>query len=101
MPSSPYSPAMPVPADKPLGFEESLDQLEKIIERIESGQIGLEAAMAEYERGVSLVRRCRDVLAKAEQRVDELNKELARTEAESDTGSNPGMRMPGPPAGPA
>lgn len=86
---------MALPADKPLGFEESLDQLEKIIERIESGQIGLEAAMAEYERGVSLIRRCRDVLAKAEQRVDELNKELARTEA----GANPGGQSGGQSAG--
>lgn len=53
-------------------FEEALEQLEAIIERIEQGKVGLEVALAEYERGVELVRRCREILTSAEQRVEEL-----------------------------
>lgn len=54
-----------------------MEQLELIIERIETGQVGLEAAIAEYEKGVGLLRRCRDILKRAEQRVEELNREAA------------------------
>lgn len=71
------------------GFEESLEQLELIIERIETGQVGLEAAIAEYEKGVGLLRRCRDILKRAEQRVEELNREAAGT-GEGGSGANPG-----------
>ncbi len=62
------------PADIP--FEDALSQLERIVERIESGEVGLEAALAEYERGVSLLKRCREVLKNAEQRVEELSAQV-------------------------
>ena len=68
---------MPTPSPKPdLSFENALTQLEGIIERIERG-VGLEEAIGEYERGVVLIRRCKDILQKAEQRVDELNRQAA------------------------
>ena len=51
-------------------------QIEQIIERIESGQIGLERSIGEYERGVALIRRCREALGKAEQRVEELTSRM-------------------------
>jgi len=60
--------------DASLTFEEALARLEEIIERIESGEVGLEKAIGEYERGVVLIRRCKDILQKAEQRVDELTR---------------------------
>ena len=61
-------------------FEKAVAQIEGIIERIESGQIGLERSITEYERGVSLLKRCREVLARAEQRVEDLT---ARMQADS------------------
>jgi len=61
---------------KEQSFEETLAQLESIIERIEGGNVGLEGSIAEYERGVGLLRRLRDTLKKSEQRVGELNAEL-------------------------
>jgi exodeoxyribonuclease VII small subunit len=57
---------------KSLSFEEAVEQLEDIIDRIESGQIGLEQSLVEYERGVALRDHCRTILARAEQRVTEL-----------------------------
>ncbi len=56
-------------------FEQAIEQLEAIIDRIESGEIGLERSIAEYERGVALIRRCRQVLESAEQRVEELQRQ--------------------------
>lgn len=75
--------AKPVSAPD-LSFEDALEQLEAIIQRIESGQIGLEASIAEYERGVALLKRCRDVLKHAEQRVEELNREVVDGSAGED-----------------
>jgi len=50
-------------------FEEALGRLEVIAERIEKGEIGLEESIAEYEKGMLLVKHCREVLAKAEQKI--------------------------------
>lgn len=61
-----------------LAFEQALAEVESIIQRIEEGRLGLEEQIAEYERGARLLRRCRDVLTKAEQRVQEIDAELAR-----------------------
>jgi exodeoxyribonuclease VII small subunit len=74
--AQPRKPTSESPAHAP-GFEESLAQLESIIERIESGEIGLEQSIAEYERGMTLIGRCREILEKAEQRVEELNRKQA------------------------
>jgi exodeoxyribonuclease VII small subunit len=63
-------------------FDRALGEVEKIIERIESGQIGLEQSITEYERGARLLRQCRDRLVKAEQRVKDLTEQL-RAEAAS------------------
>ena len=66
-----------------LSFEEAMNQLETLIERIESGEVGLEESIAEYERGVKLIQRCKGVLAASEQRVEELSKQL-RDQDEAD-----------------
>lgn len=72
----PYHPRVPSPPKPDLSFEDALTQLEGIIEKIERG-IGLEEAIGEYERGVTLIRRCKEILQKAEQRVDELSRQAA------------------------
>lgn len=79
-----------------LSFEEALAQVESIIERIEGGEVGLEASVAEYEKGVALIRRCRDVLTKAEQRVEQLNKDLLDQGAKSEGGKSDPARSKRP-----
>lgn len=59
--------------DKPVKFEEAVEQLESIIDRIESGEVGLEDCLAQYERGMALIKQCRAILTKAEQRIAELS----------------------------
>jgi len=63
-------------ADAELSFEDALAQVESVIESIEAGEIGLEKSLTEYERGVRLIKRCREVLANAEQRIEMLTKDL-------------------------
>lgn len=62
-----------------LTFEQATEELEAIIERIESGEIGLEEALAERKRGDELIRRCRAILDTAEQELEKI--ELAERSA--------------------
>lgn len=53
----------------PLRFEESLTELEQLIERLEQGDITLEESLKTFERGVQLTRACQKALEEAEQKV--------------------------------
>ncbi|MAX22943.1 MAG: exodeoxyribonuclease VII small subunit [Phycisphaeraceae bacterium] len=53
-------------------FEESIEQLEEIIEQIESGEIGLEDSITQYEKGTKLIEKCRAILDRAQARIAEL-----------------------------
>ncbi len=53
-------------------FEDSLGELEGLVETLESGDISLEDALAKFERGVLLTRQCQGLLKNAELRVDQL-----------------------------
>lgn len=57
------------PAVAKLTFEEAVEELEGIIERMERGETGLEESLKEYARGDMLIRRCQQILSAAEQRV--------------------------------
>lgn len=50
-------------------FEQSLDQLEQLVEKMEHGDMSLEESLGAYERGVALYRRCQQALEQAELRV--------------------------------
>lgn len=65
------------PAD--MSFEQALEAIEQTISRIESGEVGLERSIAEYESGMKLIARCREMLEKAEQRIEELTRPQPRS----------------------
>lgn len=60
---------------KEINFEESLSELEQIVEKLEHGEQGLEESLKDFERGVKLTRSCQQSLQQAEQRVEQLVKE--------------------------
>ncbi|MEM6505790.1 MAG: exodeoxyribonuclease VII small subunit [Planctomycetota bacterium] len=67
---------MPKPTpDRDISFEQAIDKLEDLIEQIESGEVGLEEAIAQYEQGQALIKRCRGILDKAERRIVELTQD--------------------------
>jgi exodeoxyribonuclease VII small subunit len=55
-------------------FEASLDDLEGIVDRLEAGELPLEEALAAFEAGVALTRRCAEQLEAAERRIEVLVK---------------------------
>jgi exodeoxyribonuclease VII small subunit len=58
-----------------LGFEEALARLETIVDRLEQGELELEQALAAFEEGVALTRRCAGQLEDAERRIEVLIRE--------------------------
>lgn len=53
-------------------FEESISELEAIIDQIESGEIGLEDSITQYEKGMKLIEKCQAILNRAQTRIAEL-----------------------------
>ena len=60
-------------AENEIKFEDALEKLEKLTGEIERGEIGLEDSIARYEEGMKLVAKCREILTKAEQRIQKLS----------------------------
>jgi len=50
-------------------FEQSLEELEQLVEKMETGEMSLEQSLSAYERGVGLYRQCQQALEQAELRV--------------------------------
>lgn len=59
-------------AEKKLTFEQSMERLEAIVSRMESGETPLEESLKLFEEGTRLVRQCSALLDKAEQKVTKL-----------------------------
>jgi len=71
---------MPKKPASTLSFEQSLSELEAIVQRLESGQLPLEDALNEFEKGVTLARQGQQQLQQAEQRVQILLAQDEHTE---------------------
>ena len=70
--SSPSSSPSPLPAS----FEVAMTELEALVARMEGGRLPLEESLAAYQRGVVLVKFCRDALGQVAQRVRILEADL-------------------------
>ena len=57
-------------------FEKALEDLEKIVEAMESGELTLDQALKKYEEGVGLVRACQSKLTETEKKIEILTKTL-------------------------
>jgi exodeoxyribonuclease VII small subunit len=58
-------------------FEEAMQQLESIVEKMESGELPLEALMTQFEEGTRLAKICQAKLAQAETKIQQLEKNAA------------------------
>jgi exodeoxyribonuclease VII small subunit len=53
----------------PLDFEQSLSDLQALVERLEAGSLSLEDSLTAFEQGIRLTRDCQAALTQAEQKV--------------------------------
>ena len=58
-----------------LNFEETIKELTDIVGKIEQGRIPLQESLEQYERGMTLIKHCREILRKAEERIEKISKE--------------------------
>lgn len=59
--------------DKPFKFEEALTELNQLVSQMESGELSLEDALKQFERGIQLTRQCQQALGEAEQKISVLS----------------------------
>jgi exodeoxyribonuclease VII small subunit len=56
-------------------FESALEDLEQVVEQLESGELALEDSLAAFENGVALVKYCNQKLNEVEKKVELLVKD--------------------------
>ncbi len=56
-------------------FEEALAELEKVVEKLESGELSLEESLSAFEEGVALVKCCNQKLTEIERKIELLVKD--------------------------
>ena len=59
-----------------LSFEQALDELDALVRRMETGELGLDDAVAAYRRGAELAKHCQGKLALAEQEIRRLDGDM-------------------------
>ena len=67
---------MSIPSE--LSFEQALAELEKIVKKMESGELPLEQALTTHKRGLELARFCQQRLEAAQQQVKVLEGEVLK-----------------------
>ncbi|WP_263081867.1 exodeoxyribonuclease VII small subunit [Endozoicomonas sp. Mp262] len=50
-------------------FEQTLGDLESLVQKMESGDLSLEDSLKAFEKGVQLTRECQQALSRAEQKI--------------------------------
>ena len=58
-----------------LSFEDSIKTLTDIVSNIEQGQIPLQESLGQYEKGMALIKHCREILQKAEKRIEKISEQ--------------------------
>ena len=56
-------------------FEEAIEELEGVVEKLESGELSLEDSLAAFENGVRLIKICNQKLSEVEKKVELLVKD--------------------------
>ncbi|KTC65496.1 exodeoxyribonuclease VII small subunit (plasmid) [Legionella adelaidensis] len=54
-------------------FENSIAELEDIVKQLEKGDLPLEDSLKQFEKGITLARKCQEVLSQAEQKIEILS----------------------------
>ena len=55
-----------------MSFEEAMRELEAVVDKLERGDVALDASIALYERGAALKKRCEDELKRADEKVAQI-----------------------------
>tara|TARA_B100000579_G_scaffold352372_1_gene306734 strand:- start:38 stop:307 length:270 start_codon:yes stop_codon:yes gene_type:complete len=67
-----------------LNFEDAVERLENIIEKMEGERIPLEELLKDYEEGTKLLNACKEKINVAKEKVEKINNSLNEDEASLD-----------------
>ncbi|HLS06897.1 MAG TPA: exodeoxyribonuclease VII small subunit [Bacillota bacterium] len=66
--------------EKELNFEQAMEQLEKIVERLEAGDVPLEKAIKDYQAGMELTKLCHEKLTSVKEKMTKIVTEQNKLE---------------------
>jgi exodeoxyribonuclease VII small subunit len=69
---------------KKKSFEESLKELELIVNKLEAGEVSLEESLEKFEQGTKLYKECKKELSIAEKKISILTESLKEEELNND-----------------
>jgi exodeoxyribonuclease VII small subunit len=55
-----------------LSFEQAIENLTEIVDKIETGQVPLQESLQQYEKGMEMIKHCRKILLDAEKRIEQI-----------------------------
>jgi exodeoxyribonuclease VII small subunit len=61
-----------------LDFEHAIKDLTEIVDNIESGQTPLQSSIEQYEKGMELIKHCREILQTAEKKIEKIVQEKTK-----------------------
>ena len=72
-----------------ISFEQAIEDLTGIVNKIETGQVSLAESLEQYEKGMAMIKHCRGILLDAEKRIEQIaeneeQKETDEADADSD-----------------
>jgi len=59
----------PAETAKPINFEQSMSELDELVEALENGELSLEDSLTAFEKGIKLTKTCQQQLDQAQQKV--------------------------------
>lgn len=65
-----------------MNFEENIEQLEKVVQELESGNLNLEDSIKKFEEGMNISKKCNEILEEAEKKITILVKKDDKIEEE-------------------
>ena len=65
-----------------ISFEQAIEDLTGIVNKIETGQVSLAESLEQYEKGMAMIKHCRAILLDAEKRIEQIaeNEEQEETD---------------------
>lgn len=75
----PKTPEINAPAEIPASYEAALQELERLVARLESGEMPLDQLLSGYQRGAELLKYCREKLVAVEDQIKVLDSGTLKT----------------------
>ena len=69
-----------------ISFEQAIEDLTGIVNKIETGQVSLADSLEQYEKGMAMIKHCRGILLDAEKRIEQIagNEDQEETDEDDD-----------------